>query len=474
MTDEYIPFGETRAPTADSWRTLLTDAAERAIRYRQHVGERPVAPPAEAVGQLATLGGHLPQQGLPAADVLALLDSVAGPATTAMAGGRYFGFVNGSSLPVALAANWLADAWNQNVALHVMSPAGATLEDVVLRWTAEALDLPATSGALVGGASMANLTGLLAARHAVLERAGWNVEADGLFGAPPITVVVGDEVHTAVVRALGFIGLGRDRVVRVPADGQGRLRPDRLPAVSGPVILCVQAGNVNTGAFDPMPAIGAWAKSVGAWTHVDGAFGIWARAEPSRAHLAAGYELADSWATDGHKMLNVPYDCGIALVKDQQAHRAAMAFSAAYLPPSGIFDPMHHSLDGSRRARSFDVWAAYRFLGREGLADLVRSCSDMARLIARRLSDAGLEILNDVDLNQVLVGFADDATTAAVIAAVQQDRTCWCGGTRWHGRDAMRISVSSWATTRDDAERSAQAIIDAAARTRELTRTGAR
>ncbi len=458
------PLGEAIAPTAAAWRALLLDAAERGIQYREHVNDRSVAPPADAVARLTSLGGPLPQDGLPAHEVLAQLDAVAGPATVAMAGGRYFGFVNGSSLPVTLAANWLASAWNQNVALHVMSPAGATLEEQVLRWTAEALDLPATTGALVGGASMANLTGLLAARHAVLERAGWNVEADGLFGAPPITVVVGEEVHTAVVRTLGFIGLGRDRVVRVPVDGQGRMRPDRLPAVSGPVILCVQAGNVNTGAFDPVAAMAEWRSRVGAWIHVDGAFGIWARAEPGRAHLAAGYELADSWATDGHKMLNVPYDCGIALVRDERALRAAMAFSAAYLPPSGIYDPMHHSPDGSRRARSFDVWAAYRFLGRDGLAALVRSCCDMAALIADRLAAAGLSILNDVELNQVLVDVGDDATTAAVIAAVQSDGTCWCGGTRWQGRAAMRISVSSWATTRDDAERSAQAIIDAAAR----------
>jgi glutamate/tyrosine decarboxylase-like PLP-dependent enzyme len=462
-------LGEAKAlssPPADSLSELLHDAARRAVAYRAGLDQRPVAPAPEAVARLATLGGPLPDRGLPAAEVVELLDTVAGPATTAMAGGRYFGFVNGSSLPVALAANWLAGGWNQNVALHVMSPAVATLEAIVLRWTADALGLPAPTGALVTGASTANLTGLLAARHAVLAQAGWDVESNGLFGAPPVTVVVGAEVHATVLRALGFIGLGRDRVVRVPVDGQGRIRPDALPDVRGPVIVCIQAGNVNTGAFDPALPIARWARSVGAWIHVDGAFGIWARAEPGRAHLAAGYELADSWATDGHKMLNVPYDCGIALVRDEVALRAAMAFSAAYLPASGVFDPMYHSPEGSRRARAVDVWAAYRFLGRAGLAELIRGCCERARLIADRLRAGGIEILNEVELNQVLVAFGDDATTAAVIAAIQRDGTCWCGGTRWHGRDAMRISVSSWATTPADAERSAEAIIEAVARCR--------
>lgn len=332
-------------PVAD----LLLDAARRGVHYRETLSARAVAPGPEALAALSELRTALPEQGRDPSEVIALLDRVASPATVAMAGGRYFGFVNGSSLPVA--SNWLATAWDQNCAMHVMSPAAATIESVALEWLLDVLRLPATSaGAFVVGATMANVTALAAARHAVLARVGWDVDNDGLFGAPSLTVVVGEEVHATVRRALGLLGLGRSRTVTLPVDRQGRMRADALPRLDGPTIVCIQAGNVNTGAVDPASEICEWAKDRGGWVHVDGAFGLWARATPTRADQANGYELADSWAIDAHKWLNVPYDCGMALVRDDAALRAAMVMSAAYLPESGPRDPMHYSPDGSRRA----------------------------------------------------------------------------------------------------------------------------
>jgi glutamate/tyrosine decarboxylase-like PLP-dependent enzyme len=303
-----------------------------------------------------------------------------------------------------------------------------------------------------------------------LKRAGWDVDNEGLFGAPPLTVYVGAEVHATVRRVLGLLGLGRSRTVNLAVDGQGRIRAAGLPKINGPAIVCLQAGNVNTGAFDPAPEICAWAKEAGAWVHVDGAFGLWARACPARADQAFGYDTADSWATDAHKWLNVPYDCGIAMVRDEEPLRAAMAMTASYLPPSGPRDPMHYSPDGSRRARAVDVWAAIEFLGRKGISDLVDRCCAHASTIATRLAAAGHEILNEVTLNQVLVSFGGDEITNRVIAAVQADRICWCGGTRFQGRDAMRISVSSWATTEADVDASLASILAMAARVKETGR----
>src|SRR5262245_23931356 len=454
-----------KALSSATWG-ILRNAAERGIRYRETLNQRGVAPTPEAVANLARFRTSLSDHGIEPERILALLDELGSPATVTTAGGRYFGFVNGSSLPVTVAAHWLATAWDQNCALYTMSPAASVLEEVALEWVQEALRLPRTSaGAFVVGATMANFTALAAARHAVLARAGWDVDNEGLFGAPPITVVVGEEVHATVRRALTLLGLGRTRTVNVPVDNQGRLRPQNLPDVQGPVIVCIQAGNVNSGAFDPAEPVCDWARRHGAWVHVDGAFGLWARALPRLNGLVEGYEHADSWATDAHKWLNVPYDCGIAMVRDAAALRAAMAMTAAYLPPSGVRDPMHWSPDGSRRARAVDVWAALAYLGKAGLADLVDRCCRHAQRMAHRLLDGGCRILNDVDLNQVLVSFGDDATTNRVIEVVQEDGVCWCGGTRWQDQNAMRISVSSWATTEQDVDLSAQAILDARGRT---------
>jgi glutamate/tyrosine decarboxylase-like PLP-dependent enzyme len=322
------------------------------------------------------------------------------------------------------------------------------------------LGLPAAAGAgFTTGATMANLTALAAARHAVLRAAGWDAEADGLFGAPPIRVVVGDEVHASVLKALSLLGLGRRRVERVPTDGQGRLRADALPDLSPTTIVCIQAGNVNTGAFDPAAEVCAAARQAGAWVHVDGAFGLWAAASPRRWHLTAGIADADSWAVDAHKWLNVPYDSGIAFVRNADDLRAAMAVGAAYLIAGADREPSHHTPDMSRRARGIEIWAALRSLGREGVADLVDRCCRHTRRFAEGLRAGGYEVLNHVVLNQALVSFGDDESTRRVIAAVQADGTCWFGGTEWHGRAAMRVSVSSWATTDDDIERSLAAVL---------------
>jgi glutamate/tyrosine decarboxylase-like PLP-dependent enzyme len=439
---------------------LLNDAAARAIRYRRDVGNRPVWPTAAAVDALDRLDEALPATRQDNAAVLALLDEIASPATVATSGGRFFGFVIGSSLPATLAANWLAGAWDQNAGGVIQSPAAARLEEVATKWMLDVLGLPDGCGTgFVTCATMANFSALAAARHALMTRKGWDVENRGLFGAPPITVVVGDEVHVSVLKALGLLGLGRDRVVRVPVDDQGRMRADALPPLDDHTIICIQAGNVNTGAFDPAHAIVPQAHRAGAWVHVDGAFGLWANAAPARAHLIAGYRDADSWATDAHKWLNVPYDSGIVFVRNPQYLRGAMSTSAAYLVSGTRRDPYDYTPEFSRRARGVEVWTALRSLGREGLADLVeRSCRHASRF-ADGLRSAGFEILNDVVINQVLVSFGDEELTRQVIAAIQSDGTCWAGGTVWQGRTAMRISVSSWATTDDDVERSLEAMV---------------
>jgi glutamate/tyrosine decarboxylase-like PLP-dependent enzyme len=444
-------------------RHLLHHTAEIAARYLETLDERSVAPTPEALARLEEL--HQPLQADPQdpADVLAMLDRIGSPATMAMAGRRYFGFVIGGSLPAALAANWLAGAWDQNPGLFAASPIGTVLEEVSLGWLLDVLKLPAESaGAFVTGATVANFTALAAARHAVLEHVGWDVEADGLFGAPPVTVVVGAEVHPSLIKALGMLGMGRSRVTRVPVDHQGRMLADQIPPLSGPTILCIQAGNVNTGAFDPAPKICERAHASGAWVHVDGAFGLWAAASPRYTHLVEGVADADSWASDAHKWLNVPYDSGLAFVRDPAALKRAMSVTAAYLPQGEHREPSQFTPELSRRARGVEIWAALRSLGRAGLSAMIERNCDLARHFASELQKGGCEILNEVVLNQVLVSFGDAARTRQVIARVQQDGTCWCGPTEWQGRTAMRISVSSWATREEDVGLSVAAILRAA------------
>jgi glutamate/tyrosine decarboxylase-like PLP-dependent enzyme len=461
------PGGESGSMKAFRYDVLLEDAARRARRYIADLEARPVAPAADDLARLEALGGELPEEGMAPSEVLARLDETGSPGTIASAGGRYFGFVTGGVLPAALAANWLASAWDQNAFSSVHSPVGAAVESVALGWLRDVLALPdGCGGAFVTGATMANFTALAAARHAVLAGAGWDVEADGLFGAPPVAVVVGEEAHATLYKVIALLGLGRERVVKVPADDQGRMRADAIPALDGPAIVCAQVGNVNTGACDPMAAICERAHAQGAWVHVDGAFGLWAAAAPGLAGLLDGVADADSWATDAHKWLNVAYDSGIALVRDAHALRAAMSYSAAYLPTGASREPFHYTPESSRRARGIEIWAALLSLGRRGLADLVTRNCRMATRFAESLRNAGHEVLNEVVLNQVLVAFGDADRTHRVVAAVQEEGTCWCGPTVWKGRAAMRISVSSWATTDEDVERSIGAILRIAAQHR--------
>lgn len=440
---------------------LLRQAAELAIGYLEGLERRSVAPDSAAVAALRQLDEPLPLKPSDAAQSLAMLDRLVSPATMAMAGRRFFGFVIGGSLPATLAANWLAGAWDQNAALYEVTPGASRVEQVALRWLIELFGLPADcSGAFVTGATVANFTALAAARHQILRQAGWNVEADGLFGAPPITVVISAEAHPTLIKSLGLLGLGRSRVIKVPTDDQGRIRPEQLPKISGPTIVCVQLGNVNSGAFDPIAEIGPRMRAAGAWVHVDGAFGLWARATPALARHVAGLEHADSWATDAHKWLNVPYDSGIALVRGNLALPAAMAIAADYLPTdSQGRNPADFTPELSRRARGVEVWTALRTLGVAGLAELLERNCRQARRFAAALRAAGHTILNDVVLNQVLVSFGEAPRTRRVIAALQAEGTCWCGVTIWHGHTAMRISVCSWATRDEDVERSIEAIL---------------
>jgi len=442
---------------------LLDEASRRARHYLAALDARAVAPSPQALAALARFDGPLPEHTSSAMEVLAELDEFGSPATMASAGGRFFGFVIGGSLPVTVAASWLASAWDQNAGLVVTSPINARLEEVALDWVKGLFHLPADSaGGFVTSATAANFCALAAARHALLERAGWDVEAQGLFGAPPITVVVGEEVHASVQKALSMAGFGRERVVSVPCDAQGRMRLEEFPAVTERTIVCVQAGNVNSGAFDPVAGICRRAREQGAWVHVDGAFGLWVAAAPARAHLARGTEEADSWATDAHKWLNVPYDSGLVFTRDAGALRAAMAVGGAYLAQAEDRIPYQYTPDFSRRARGIEVWAALRQLGRAGLADLIERTCRFAERFAQGLAQSGHRILNEVVLNQVLVSFGSAERTRAVIARVQSDGTCWCGGTLWQGHTAMRISVSSWATTEADVDRSLAAILRAA------------
>jgi glutamate/tyrosine decarboxylase-like PLP-dependent enzyme len=456
--------GLTSFARATDRAQLLEHAKNAAVDYLNGVDNRSIVPRPEAIAALDQLGGPVPETPTDPEAVLALLHQYGSPATIANAGGRYFGFVNGGCVPAALAAGWMVNAWDQNAAMHVQSPAAVGLEEIAIEWVRQLLGLPdGTAGAVTTGATMANFCSLAAARHALLERAGWDVENDGLYGAPELTVVIGEEAHSSVIKALGMLGLGRRRVLRVPVDGEGRMRADALPHLNDRTILCLQAGNVNTGGFDPAAAICPEARAAGAWIHVDGAFGLWAAVSPHYAHLTKGYELADSWATDAHKWPNVGYDCGIALLRDPVALRGAMEVKAAYLHQGEeVREPSHYNPELSRRARGVELWAGLRSLGRAGILEIVERTSRHASRFAEGLRAAGYRVLNKVVINQVLVDFGSPEKTLRTVAALQQEGTCWCGSTVWQGHTAMRISVSSWATTDDDVERSLAAMFEAA------------
>ena len=461
----------------DDRRRLLDRTAELANEFLDGLATRRVGPTGDLATLRASLGGPLPDGPSRPLDVVEALARGAEPGLTASAGPRYFGFVVGGSLPATVAADWLTSAWDQNTGLYALSPASAVAEEVAGGWLLDVFGLPeGSSFGFTTGATMASFTALAAGRHRVLERAGWNVETDGYVGAPPIAVVVSDESHVTIFVSLQMLGLGRERVHRVPTDDQGRMRAEALretlARIDGPTLVCAQAGNVNTGAFDPLPEIvAAVSEQPNAWLHVDGAFGLWAAAVPSLREHVAGLAGADSWTTDAHKWLNVPYDSGIVIVKDAAAHHASMTLGAAYYVETagGERDNYNWVPESSRRARGFTVWAALRSLGRSGLADMIDGCCSIARRMADGLRGAeGVTILNDVVLNQVLVRFsppgggdaaATDDFTKRVIAAVQADGTCWLGGTTWHGQSAMRISVSNWSTTEADADVSVEAIL---------------
>lgn len=435
-------------------------AFQHAQSYLNAIDDRAVFPNDAALADLDQFREDLPRIGRSADAVIHLLAHLGAPATVATTGRRYFGFVTGGILPVATAANLLMAAWDQNASSYVNSPLAAVLEEVALKWLVQALALPDESdGGLVTGATMANFTALAAARHHLLARQGWDVEAHGLFGAPEIKVIVSEEVHASVLQALMMLGLGKERVYRVPCDTQGRMRPDALPLLDAMSLICLQAGNVNSGAFDPAQAICESARAAGAWVHVDGAFGLWARATQDYHHLTQGYDLADSWALDGHKWLNVSYDNGIVLCRHRDALQQAMTVNAPYFVTGDQREPNHYTPEQSRRTRGIEVWAALKYLGREGLSQMIERDCQLAAYFADSLRSAGFEVLNDVVINQVLVTFGDDTQTRRVIAALQAEGTLWAGPSVWHGRTAMRFSISSWKTTHTDIDQCLATIV---------------
>lgn len=448
----------------------LSSAASLARAYLASLPGRRVFPTEREIAGLDALDIDLPASPMDPAEVVSALHTHGSPAAVASAGGRYFGFVIGGVVPAALGASVLANAWDQNTGMFICTPVGAKLEAIATKWLLDLLRLDASCEVgFVTGATVANFTALCAARHRLLANQGWNVEDQGLFDAPEIRVIVGEQVHASVKKALSLSGFGRVRVHTVPVDDQGRMIAGKLPKLDERTLLCLQAGEVNSGAFDPFVEIIDQAKAAGAWVHIDGAFGLWARACREFDHLTEAIDRADSWAADAHKWLNVPYDSGLVICRDREAIHAAMGIKAAYLDDRLVSEPCWMTPELSRRARGTEVYAALRSLGRSGVSDIISRCSRHARRFAEGLSAAGYEILNDVVLNQVLVRFGDDDQTRRTIKLIQDDGTCWAGGTTWRGRHAMRISVSSWATTGDDVAMSLEAMIRCA---REATGLG--
>lgn len=446
---------------AEDW-ALFEQAKEYALEYMRTVQDRPVFPGREAIAGLAAFRENLPDVPADPRDILARLHRHGSPATVAQTGGRYFGFVNGGVIPAALAAKWLGDAWDQNAGLYVISPVTAVLEDVCEGWLVDLLGLPAgTAAGFVSGTSTASLCGLAAGRDFLLRRKGWDANADGLFGAPEIRVVLGAGAHSTVYKALSILGLGKDRLIKVPVDDQGRMLADKLPALDDNTLLILQAGNVSTGSFDPFAAICPRARDAGAWVHVDGAFGLWAAASPELRALTAGVDLADSWSVDAHKTLNAPYDSGIVLCRHRDALVRAMSMTGSYIVYSEQRDGMIYTADMSRRARAVELWASLLALGRTGAAQLVEDLCRKARRFAAGLEKAGFRILNDVCFNQILVACGDEALTKNTLERIQQSGELWCGPAQWQGETVIRISVCSYRTTDEDIDRCVQAFAQA-------------
>ena len=439
---------------------ILNSAANHALHYLDELPGRRVYPVKESLQMLEKFSIPLPESATDAQEVINILNSIGSVNTVATNGGRYFGFVFGGTLPASLAANWLISAWDQNAVFNVSSPVAAHIEKVTGKWLLDLLQLPTGSAVgFVTGTTMANFCSVIAARYHLSKRMGWDIKLRGMNNAPPIRVIAGEEVHASMQRALILAGFGIDNLIKVPTDDQGRIIPENFPELDESTLVCLQAGNVNSGAIDPVKNICLAAKEKGAWVHIDGAFGMWARVSPAKAAMAEGCELADSWAIDLHKWLNVPYDSGLVICKEPQILQNALSVSGAYLPESIEPEPYFYTPEMSRRARGIETWAALHSLGRKGVIDLVERCCAYARLFAAKLEEAGFRILNDVTLNQVLVSFGDATLTNNIIKKIQEDGTCWCGGTVWKGMTAMRISISSWMTTEKDIERCSAIII---------------
>ena len=432
-------------------KTILEQAKQYAFDYLDGVSDRRVSPDSDALSGLAAFDEPMPELPQAPLEILAQLQTYGAPATCAQGGGRYFGFVNGGITPAGLAARWMADAWDQNCGLYVMSPIASKLEDVCERWLVDLLGLPVgTAAGFVSGSSTAIVCALAAARNELLARQGWNVPEQGLWGAPPIRVVLGEQAHSSVFKALALLGMGKHMVTLAPVDGQGRMLPDRLPELDQNTLLILQAGNVNSGAFDPLDTLCARANEVGAWVHVDGAFGLWANASEQTRHLVRGVELADSWSTDAHKTLNAPYDSGIVFVKDRAALVRAMQATGSYLLYSEQRDGMLYTPEMSRRARSIELWATLKGFGKSGVGELVDTLCENARYFAGQLSEHGFRILNDVVFNQVIVGCDSPEETKSTLAHLQANGVCWCGSAVWKAEPVIRISVCSWRTTKED------------------------
>ncbi len=441
---------------------LLDQAHQYANDYIDHIDQRPVYPDAEALEALNDFEQAMPQEGTDPAEALALLHRSGSPATVAQTGGRYFGFVNGGIHPPALAAKWLADTWDQNAALRVMSPVNAKLEDLCERWLVDLFNLPKDSAAgFVSGTSMSLMCGIAAGRNQILQRQDWDVVSQGLFGAPEVKVVLGEQAHGAVFKALSILGLGKDRVSLAPCDDQGRIIPAELPELDEYTLLILSAGNVNSGSFDPMQELCDRGRTANAWIHVDGAFGLWAAASPTTYPLYQGAELADSWSVDAHKTLNSPYDSGVILCKDRSALINALQATGAYLEFSEHRDGMLYTPEMSRRARAIELWMVLNTMGKKGVAELIDQLCQRAKQFANGLEKVGFRILNEVDFNQVLVACENDRLTEATLSAIQKSGECWCGGSKWRGESVIRISVCSYATTEEDVERSVGGFVEA-------------
>ena len=435
-------------------------AKEYAYQYIQSIDSRNVKPAETAIDNLSHFRESLPSAGTGTLEILRLLHEYGSPATVVQAGGRYFGFVVGSSVPAALASKWISDVWDQNAALNVMSPVASVLEEVCENWIVELLGLPSgTAAGFVSGSSTATLCGLAAARNFLLKRKGHDVSKNGLFGAPPIRVVVSEEAHATVFKALSVLGLGSERIEKVESDSEGRIDHSKIPPLDDNTLLILQAGNVNTGSFDRFDTICKEANSKGTWVHIDGAFGLWAKASERFDNLTDSIALADSWSTDAHKTLNVPYDCGIVLCKDRKALTNALQTEGSYILYSEKRDGMLYTLDMSRRARGVELWAALKSLGRNGVKELVESLHDKAKYFAMKLKENGFLVLNEVCFNQINVYAGDDTFTQNFLSNLQNTGVCWCGGAKRFGKPFIRISVCSYKTTYDDIDKSVDAFV---------------